>query len=99
MNNNTLNQEWNNRKVEADNLLSEANLQFQEALNSCKQALDIYLEIGNNVVADLISSVFSQPQIPTTRDTEDSKISKLQLNGFTGMTSDTPIVKPPKRRR
>ncbi|MEC4881599.1 MAG: hypothetical protein SAL70_09655 [Scytonema sp. PMC 1070.18] len=99
MNNNIFNQEWNHRKVEADHLLLEANQSFEEALNSYKQALDIYLEISNNFVAYLISSLVCEQQIPTIKDTEDSEISELHLRGFNGMTSEAPIVKPPKKRR
>ncbi len=102
MDNKTLNQEWNKRKVEADNLLSEANQQLEQALNSYKQALDIYIEIGNNFVADIISSVFPQLQIRTNEDTEEdtenSEISRFQLSGFVSMPSRRPIIKPPKRK-
>ncbi|BAY45214.1 hypothetical protein SAMD00079811_28160 [Scytonema sp. HK-05] len=92
MTNQTLPQNQNTRKAEAEKLLEHANKQLGEALKAYQQALDIYQDIGDKGVATLISYLISQTIIPNVPSTDKSGDSKIHLSVASGIIANPPIV-------
>lgn len=99
MTNQTLPQNQDTRKVEAEKLLEQANNQLGEALKAYQQALDIYQDIGEDTVATLISYLISQSKILTITSTDESGHYKINLTAASGILANSSRVNGPKKRK
>ena len=95
----TLLQNQNPRKAEAEKLLEQANKQLGEALKAYQQALDVYEDIGEDTVATLISYIISQSKIVTVTTTDESGDSKIKLTAASGIIANSSRVNGPKRKK
>ncbi|NJM69211.1 MAG: hypothetical protein HC862_02725 [Scytonema sp. RU_4_4] len=75
------------RKAEAEELLTQANQQLGEALQSYQQALDIYQDMGEETVATLIWYIISHSKILTITGTDKFGHSKINLSAASGLLS------------
>ncbi|BAZ25337.1 hypothetical protein NIES4073_62420 [Kalymmatonema gypsitolerans NIES-4073] len=99
MTNQTLPQNQNPRKAEAEKLLEQANKQLGEALKAYQQALDVYQDIGEDTVATLISYVISESKIVTVTSIDESGDSKIKLTAANGIIANPSRVKAPKKKK
>lgn len=99
MTNQTLPQNQDPRKAQAEKLLEQANKQLGEALKAYQQALDVYQDIGEDTVATLISYVISESKIVTVSSADESGDSKIKLTAANGIIAAPSRVKGPKKKK
>ncbi|ARV57543.1 hypothetical protein BZZ01_01840 [Nostocales cyanobacterium HT-58-2] len=98
MNDQKLPKNQDTHKAEAQQLLKQANKhlgnkQLGEALQAYLKALVIYLEIGKQIVATLISYLISRGNNLTVNSTDKSGKSKINLNAASGLLANRSRVK------
>jgi hypothetical protein len=99
MNNQTLPQNEEIRKAEAQQLLEQANRLLGEAVKSYQQAFNIYQDIGEETFATLISNFLSQINIPITHGTDKLIAHRKNLASASSLLDRRPIVKGPKKKK